>query len=231
MGLKSFQSNKFDECFGLALGFAKLLSSCIISKKHVAQHRAPGKERFIELLEYQDQVRRRAVDRVPLHDDFSGRGSDQSGDGHEQSGLAATRRPNERNKLSGFHLARDIGNRHCRFATHLAISLGKTLDFENGHRVISRWTLGTNPKEVGVLGWWSTGKRQSSFRSRFVASNPHSSQYADPPILLTSTLHSFFQPFGARSLMTSRALMDREMSLYFCVRSEERRVGKECRSR
>ena len=35
----------------------------------------------------------------------------------------------------------------------------------------------------------------------------------------TPTLHSFLQPFGARSLMTSRALMDREMSLYFCVKS------------
>jgi hypothetical protein len=53
MALKSFQTDKFNECFGFALGFAKLLSSSIESKKHVAQHRAPGEERFIELLENQ----------------------------------------------------------------------------------------------------------------------------------------------------------------------------------
>src|SRR5262249_2963265 len=60
-------------------------------------------------------------------------------------------------------------------------------------RVISRWTLGTNAKEVGVLEWWSTGKGQSSFLSRFVASNPHSSQYADPPNtpLLQHSIPSF----------------------------------------
>src|SRR5215813_8870835 len=154
MGLKSFQSNKLNKLFGLALGLAKLLSPCVESKKHVAQHRTPGKERFIKLLKHQDQVRRRTVDRVALHDDFSRRGSDQSGDGHEQSGLAATRGPNERNKLSGFHLARDIGNRHCRFATHLAISLGKTLDFENGHGRSIDGHLGRIRRR---LEYWSSG--------------------------------------------------------------------------
>src|SRR5262245_26219129 len=119
MALKSFQTDKFNECFGFALGFAKLLSSSIESKKHVAQDRTPSEERFIKLLEHQDQVRWRTVDRVPLHQDIPCRGSDQSGDGHEQSGLAATGGPNEGNKLSRFHLTRDIGDRHRRFATHL----------------------------------------------------------------------------------------------------------------
>src|SRR5262245_52397638 len=133
MAFKSPQSDKFNKLFGFVLGFAQLLSSSIESKKHVSQHRPPGEERFIEFLEHEDEVRRRTADRMPLHDDFSRRGSDQASDRHEQSGLAATGGPNEGNKLSRFHLARDIGNRHRRFATHLAISLGKTLNFENGH--------------------------------------------------------------------------------------------------
>src|SRR5882724_4171388 len=139
MVLKSFEADKFNECFGFSLGFANLLSTRIESKKHIAQHRAPGKKRFIELLENQHEIGRRTADRTSLHHDFSPGGSDQSGDGHEQRGLAATGRPDERNKLSRFDLARDIANRHCRFTTHLAIALGETLDFENGHEwLISR---------------------------------------------------------------------------------------------
>src|SRR5262249_1405054 len=133
MALESFQSDKFNKLLGFVLGFAKLLSSSIESKKHVPQHAAPAEERFIKLLKNQDEVLWRTADRVALHDDSSRRGSDQAGDRHEQSGLAATRRSNEGNKLSCFHLARYIGNRRRRLATHLAVSLGKTLDFEDGH--------------------------------------------------------------------------------------------------
>src|SRR4030095_10462083 len=219
MALKSFQADKFNEGFGFSLGFAKFLSTRIQSKKHVAQHRAPGKERFIELLENQHEVGWRTADHAPLHQDFSRSGSDESGDGHEQGGLAATGGPNKRDKLSRFDLARDIANRRCRFATHLAISFGKALDFENGHGGARHGHLARIRRR---LEYWSGGVLEKGRVQSFLDSLreiPTPPSMPIPPILHHSNTPFLHQFFGARSLITSRALMDREISLYICVKS------------
>src|SRR5262247_4083584 len=71
-------------------------------------------------------------------------------------------------------------------------------------------------------GGWSMGVVEYWKKAEFI---PFSIRCVKSPlrpnILLPNTplIQHSIQLFGARSLMTSRALMDREMSLYFCVKS------------
>src|SRR2546427_627132 len=133
MIFESLQADQIDQRLGFDLSIAGTASPRLETKAHVAQHGTPGEKGFVEFLKYEDEIGRRAADLSPVHNDFAGARNGEPGNGHEQGGLAATGRADEGNKLSGLDLTGDVFNRHGRLAAELAITLGETLDLDDGH--------------------------------------------------------------------------------------------------
>ena len=153
MIFESLQADQIDQRLGFDLSIAGTASPRLETKAHVAQHGTPGEKGFVEFLKYEDEIGRRAADLSPVHNDFAGAWNGEPGNGHEQGGLAATGRADEGNKLSGLDLTRDVFNRHGRLAAELAITLGETLDLEDGHEPLingarKNWSTGVLPNPL-----------------------------------------------------------------------------------